>query len=47
MVTLNSPSGVLPWWFSPFINKSPVSLLSSAFNLVGDLSVLLHVLHVN
>ena len=25
MMTLNSPSGVLPRWFSPFVNKSLVS----------------------
>ena len=38
VVTLNSPSGVLPRWFSPFVKKSPVSnLFSTAFNLVGDL----------
>ena len=41
MVTLNSPGGVLPRWFSPFVNKSPVSnLFSAAFNLVNDLFVL-------
>ena len=34
MVTLNSPGRVLPQWFSPFVNKSPVSnLFSAAFNL--------------
>ena len=33
MVTINSPGGVLPRWFSPFVNKSPVSnLYSAAFN---------------
>ena len=33
VVTLNSPSGVLPRWFSPFVNKSPVSnLISVAFS---------------
>ena len=48
MVTLNSPDGVLPRWFSPFVNKSPVSnLFSVAFNLVGDLFVLSRLLHVN
>ena len=47
MVTLNSLGGVLPQWFSPFVNKSLVSLFSAAVNLVGDLFVLLHVLHVN
>ena len=47
MMTLNSPNGVLPRWFSPFVNKSPVSnLFSAAFNLVGDLFVLPHLLHV-
>ena len=47
MVTLNSPSGVLPWWFSPFVNKLPVSnLFSATFNLVGDLFVLPRLLHV-
>ena len=41
VATLNSPGGVLPRWFSPFVNKSPVSnLISAAFNLVGDLFVL-------
>ena len=47
MVTLNSPGGVLPQWFSPFINKSPMSnLISAAFNLVGDFFVLPYSLHV-
>ena len=47
MVTLNSPGGVLPRWFSPFVNKSPMSnLFSAVFNLVGDLFVLPHLLHV-
>ena len=33
VVTLNSPDGVLPRWFSPFINKSLVSnLFSTAFS---------------
>ena len=46
VVTLNSPGGVLPWWFFPFVNKSPVSILfSTAFNLVGDLFVLPRLLH--
>ena len=46
MVTLNSPGGVLPRWFALFVNKSPVSnLFSIAFNLVGDLFVLPHLLH--
>ena len=48
MVTLNSPDGVLPRWFSPFVNKSPVpNLFSATFNLVSDLFVLSHLLHVN
>ena len=35
VVTLNSCGRVLPWWFSPFINKSPMSnLFFAAFNLV-------------
>ena len=47
MVTLNSPGGVLPRWFSLFVNKSPVSnLFSATFNLVGDFFVLPHLLHV-
>ena len=47
VVFLNSPGRVLPWWFSPFINKSPMSnLFSSAFNLVGDLFVLPRLLHI-
>ena len=47
VVTLNSPGGVLPRWFSPFINKSSITnLFSIAFNLVGDLFVLPHLLHV-
>ena len=47
MVTLNSPGGVLPRWFFLFVNKSPVSnLFSATFNLVGDLFVLPHLLHV-
>ena len=46
MVILNSPGGVLPMWFFPFVNKSPVSnLFSTAFNLVGDLFVLPCLLH--
>ena len=48
VVTLNSPGGVLPRWFSPFINKSPVAnFFFTAFNLVGDLFVLPRLLHVN
>ena len=47
VVTLNSPGEVLPRWFFLFINKSPMSnLFSAAFNLVGDLFVLPHSLHV-
>ena len=46
LVTLNSPSKVLSRWFSPFVNKSPVSnLFFAVFNLVGDLFVLAHLLH--
>ena len=51
VVTLTSPVGVLPQWFSPFVNKSRVSnLFSAVFNLVGDLFVLprsLHVIKIN
>ena len=40
VVTLKSPSGVLPWRFSPFVNKSPVSnLFSAALSIIGDLFV--------
>ena len=47
MMTLNSPGGVLPRWFSLFVNKLPVSNLSSiAFSLIGDLLVLLCLLQV-
>ena len=47
MVTLNSPGGVLPWWFSPFVNNSPVlNLFSAVYNLFGDLFVLPCLLHV-
>ena len=47
MVTLNSLGVVLPRWFSPFVNKAPMSnLFSAAFNLVGDLFVLPCLLHV-
>ena len=32
VITLKSPGGVLPRWFSPFVNKSPMSnLFSIAF----------------
>ena len=41
VVTLKSFGGVLPRWFSPFVNKSPVSnLFSAAFSIIGDLFVL-------
>ena len=47
VVTLNSPNRVLPRWFSPFVNKSPVSnLFFAAYNLVGDLFMLPRSLHV-
>ena len=47
MVTLNSPGGVLHWWFSLFVNKSLMSnLFSTAFNLAGDLFMLPRLLHV-
>ena len=47
VVTLNSPNGVLPRWFSPFVNKSPMlNLFSAAFSSIGDLFVLPHLLHV-
>ena len=47
VVTLNSPGGVLPRWFSQFVNKSIVSnLFSTTLNLVGDLFVLPYLLHV-
>ena len=40
-VTLKSPREVLPRWFSPFVNKSPVSnLFSTTFKSFGDLFVL-------
>ena len=46
VVTLNSPGGVLPQWFSSFVNKSFMSnLFSATFNLVGDLFVLSRLLH--
>ena len=46
-MTLNSPDGVLSWWFSLFVKKSPMSnLFSVAFTLVGDLFVLPRLLHV-
>ena len=47
VMTINSSGGVLLQWFSPFVNKSPMSnLFFAAFNLVGDLFVLPHLLHV-
>ena len=47
MVTLNSPDGVLSRWFSPFINKLPMSnLISAVFSLFGNLFVLPRLLHV-
>ena len=46
-MTLNSPSGVLSRWFSPFVNKSPMSnLFSASFNLVGNLFMLPRLLNV-
>ena len=42
VVTLNSPGGVLPRWFSPLVNKSLVSNLLSAtlpISIIGDLFV--------
>ena len=48
MVIINSPGGVLPQWFSLFLNKLLVSnLISVAFSLFGDLFVLPRLLHVN
>ena len=47
MVTLNSPVGILLMWFSPFVNKSPMSnLFSAAFSLIGDLFMLSRLFHV-
>ena len=47
MVTLKSLGGFLPWRFSPFVNKSPCQLYFPLhINLVGDLFVLPHILHV-
>ena len=41
VVTLKSTGGVLPQWFFPFINKSPMSnLFSTTFRYFGDLFVL-------
>ena len=41
VVTLKSPGGVLPRWFSPFVNKSLESnLFSTAFSIIGDFFVL-------
>ena len=48
VVTLKLLGGVLRRWFSPFLNKSPVSnLFSTILSLIGDLFVLLCTLHVN
>ena len=45
-MTLNLLGEVLPRWFSQFVNKSLVLNLNfAAFNLVGDLFVLPHLLH--
>ena len=47
VVTLNSPGGVLPRWFSTFVNKSLLSNLSSStFSLIGNLLVLPRLLHI-
>ena len=41
VVTLKSSGGILPRWFSPFVNKSSVSnLFSATFSIIGDLIVL-------
>ena len=46
-MALNSPGRGLFRWFSPFVNKSPMSnLFSAVFNLVGNLFVLPYLLHV-
>ena len=35
VVTLKSPGGVLPLWFSPFVNKSRLSnLIFAAFSII-------------
>ena len=48
MMTLKSPGRVLPWRFSPFVNKSPCQLYFPLhINLVGDSFIRPHVLHVN
>ena len=48
MVTLESPDGVFALEVFPIRKQITVSTLFSAvFNLVGDLFVLPHVLHVN
>ena len=40
MLTLKSLDGVLPRWFSPFVNKSSASnLFSAALSIIGDLFV--------
>ena len=48
MVTLKALGGVFACRFSPFVNKSPCQFIFRCiFNLIGDLFVLLHILHVN
>ena len=48
VVTLKSPVGFLPCRFLPIENKSPSQFYFPLhINLVGDLFVLPHVLHVN
>ena len=48
MVTLNSPGGVFALEVFAIHKQITVStLFSTAFNLVGDLFMLPHVLHVN
>ena len=48
MVTLKSPGGVFALEVFPIRKQITVStLFSTAFNLIGDLFVLPHVLHVN
>ena len=51
IVTLKSLGGILPQWFSPFVNKSHVlNLFSTAFSIIGDFfcaTTLLHVIEPN
>ena len=48
MLTLKSPGGVFALEVFPIRKQITVStLFSTAFNLVGDLFVLPHVLHAN